>query len=593
LPYFEATRKDNKPFIISDFLMGSFNLQSKFELNKQLVKRIPYIISGIILLMLLPLIGQVHLFDWDEINFAEAAREMLILGDYLTVRINYQPFWEKPPLFIWMQALSMHIFGINEFSARFPNTIAAIFTIFFLWYIGKKVFSTRFSILWSVIYIASILPFFYFGTGIIDPWFNLFIFASIVFLILFFERTGNNSGTYYLLLSAFCISLAILTKGPVALLLLMLIFAIWLFINKFRVNATLWHLTVYFFIVVFVGGFWFILQILTGHGNLVLEFIHYQLRLASTADAGHGGLIFYHVIVLLVGVFPASVFAIPLIGSKIKDNISIQRQFALWMQITFWVTLILFSIVKTKIVHYSSLCYFPLTFLASYYVISLIEGKNHYPVWLHRWFGIQSVITALLPVLVILILKNRFWFINTGRIQDPFAIGNLQAAVNFVGIEWIGGGILFFLAMRALQYLKTRQYFRGTILLSVGTLLFTWLSMIFFVPQIETITQRAAIEFYKSKQQENCLVMTLGFKSYAHLFYTARTPEESRFVSLGEELYKGKAPIPVYAVAKIHRKDTYLNRYPMLRVLYEKNGFVFMQVIPSETSMSVDNTTNQ
>jgi 4-amino-4-deoxy-L-arabinose transferase-like glycosyltransferase len=44
------------------------------------------VISG---LFFIPFLGGVHLFDWDEINFAESAREMLVSGDYLTVRINY------------------------------------------------------------------------------------------------------------------------------------------------------------------------------------------------------------------------------------------------------------------------------------------------------------------------------------------------------------------------------------------------------------------------------------------------------------------------------------------------------------------------
>ena len=43
-------------------------------------------------------LGNVPLFDWDEINFAEAAREMLVTGNYSRVQINFQPFWEKPPL---------------------------------------------------------------------------------------------------------------------------------------------------------------------------------------------------------------------------------------------------------------------------------------------------------------------------------------------------------------------------------------------------------------------------------------------------------------------------------------------------------------
>lgn len=561
--------------------MGFLNLFSSVQLeNKQWL--IPFIISSIILLLLLPLIGQVHLFDWDEINFAESAREMIVSGDYLTVRINYQPFWEKPPLFIWMQALSMHIFGINEFAARFPNTVAAIITIFLLWYTGKKLFSTRFSILWIVMYIGSVLSFFYFGTGIIDPWFNLLIFAGIVYLIFFLECPEGKRSISLLFLSAFSIGLAILTKGPVAVLILTLTFIIWLIINKFRFKASVWHVIGYVLIVAFVGGFWFLLQILNGNRDLVLEFIRYQIELFTTAGAGHKGFLLYHVVVLLVGVFPASVLAIPVLFGKNQNNNLHKRQFILWMKILFWVVLVLFSIVKTKIVHYSSLCYFPLTFLATYYIISLSEERKPHPSWLNKWLWIQSVSLAMVPALVMVLLQNKSQLVALGWINDPFAIGNLQADVTFLGIEWIAGAVLLIFTLWSMFHLKASEYFWGSILLLVGTLIFTWLSIYFFTPKIEAISQRAAIEFYKSKQQEDCLVMTLGFKSYAHLFYTARTSEESMFTSLGEELYRGKAPIPVYAVAKIHKKETYLNRYPMLCVLYEKNGFVFMQVVPSE-----------
>ena len=65
------------------------------------------------LMISFPFLGQIHLFDWDEINFAEAAREMLVAGDWFNVQINFEPFWEKPPLFIWIQALFMTIFCVN------------------------------------------------------------------------------------------------------------------------------------------------------------------------------------------------------------------------------------------------------------------------------------------------------------------------------------------------------------------------------------------------------------------------------------------------------------------------------------------------
>ncbi|MDP4686851.1 MAG: glycosyltransferase family 39 protein, partial [Salibacteraceae bacterium] len=89
-------------------------------------------------LLFVPFLGAVHLFDWDEINFAESAREMLLTGNWFQVQINFEPFWEKPPLFFWMQVLSMKAFGINEFAARFPNAICGIVTLQVLFSIGLK-----------------------------------------------------------------------------------------------------------------------------------------------------------------------------------------------------------------------------------------------------------------------------------------------------------------------------------------------------------------------------------------------------------------------------------------------------------------------
>ena len=79
--------------------------------------RKPYLFWSIIgALIYIPFLGASHLFDWDEINFAESAREMMVSGDYLSVQINFQPFWEKPPLFMWLQVLSFqffHIYGVG------------------------------------------------------------------------------------------------------------------------------------------------------------------------------------------------------------------------------------------------------------------------------------------------------------------------------------------------------------------------------------------------------------------------------------------------------------------------------------------------
>src|ERR1700693_3327914 len=77
----------------------------------------------------IPFLGRVHLFDWDEVNFAECSREMLRMHDYSRVYINFRPFWEKPPMFFWMQSTAMIIFGVTEFAARLPDAICGVITL--------------------------------------------------------------------------------------------------------------------------------------------------------------------------------------------------------------------------------------------------------------------------------------------------------------------------------------------------------------------------------------------------------------------------------------------------------------------------------
>jgi 4-amino-4-deoxy-L-arabinose transferase-like glycosyltransferase len=180
-------------------------------------------------------IQSINLFDWDEINFAEAAREMLVTGDYLRVVIDYQPFWEKPPLFIWLQAISMSLFGVNEFAARLPNLVCGVATFLVLYNVGSQLFDKNFGLLWVLAYAGCFLPQLYFMSGIIDPVFNLFIFLSIYYLHQSFMSGLDNR---WVALSGLFIGLALLTKGPVALLIYGLTAIALYLMNRDKLNAS-------------------------------------------------------------------------------------------------------------------------------------------------------------------------------------------------------------------------------------------------------------------------------------------------------------------------------------------------------------------
>jgi 4-amino-4-deoxy-L-arabinose transferase-like glycosyltransferase len=538
----------------------------------QSILRYNIYIAIIASLLFIPFLGNVHLFDWDEINFAECAREMLVTGDYFSVKINYLPFWEKPPVFIWMQALSMKMFGVNEFAARFPNAIAGIVTLLVLFNIGRKLFDVRFGLLWTLIYAGSFLPHFYFKSGIIDPWFNLFIFSGIYYFI---EFTNNNSTGYKnIILSALFIGLGIMTKGPVAFLIFSLCFGVYFLIKKLQPIISIKQIIVYGLTILTVGGLWFLMLALTGNAEIIKEFFVYQVRLFNTQDAGHGGPFIYHFVVLFIGCFPLSIFALRAFKKNSFDT-PYQKHFKLWMLILFWVVLLLFSIVKTKIVHYSSLCYFPLSFLGVYAVHKLMSGEL-------KWKSITStlliIVSSLLGIAIsALPIINQFKqsIIEADLIKDKFAVENLKATVSWTGFEWLIGVGLIIGTVVMLLIVKKKNFNSAIIGVFVVSLLAVNLASFVIAPRIEPYSQGAAIEFYESLQNQDCYVETLGFKSYAHLFYSAKRPQSNPMSNDMNWLLSGEVDKPTYFVSKITGVEEIKQNHPNLIEIYRKNGFVF------------------
>lgn len=528
------------------------------------------------LLIFSPFLGSVHLFDWDEINFAEAAREMILTGDYLRVHIDYQPFWEKPPLFLWMQAFSMHIFGINEFAARFPNALCGAITLPILFLLGKHLQGRTIGLLWSMLYAGSFLPHFYFKSGIIDPWFNLLIILGVLMPAFPAFRQRNIVSA---LVSGACIGLAILTKGPVALIISGGTFFILAAIDIAKTKEIsgfyqrIKWLAVMTCSSIIMASLWFGLEI-AQHGTWFMEeFIRYQIRLFSTGDAGHSGPFYYHAIILLIGCFPASAFAL----KKLFDRSSASLDIRL-MMIVFWLTLILFSIVKTKIIHYSSLCYLPLTYMGALGLRQILATQH-----IRRALNIGLLCGIIFWTMVLLAVPLIGLNLQSilPLVKDEFARMNLSAPVYWSGFELGIGMIYCIIGIIGWTFLRKQTMMeKGVLLLTCSTIiaLLTFLPII--APKIEGYTQASPIAFYQGMQGKDVLLYPSGFKSYAHLFYSGKLPpkEFPEYARLSdEELMNGASKKPVFFVAKIKRAQELLLD-PRVKPIHELHGFTVFQV---------------
>lgn len=525
------------------------------------------------IMIYIPFNGSVHLFDWDEINFAESAREMIVTGNYLDVQINYETFWEKPPLFFWMQTISMKMFGVNEFAARFPNAICGILTLIVLYLIGKTIKNKSFGLIWAALYVVSLLPFFYFKSGIIDPWFNLFIFLGIWFSLQY-TQGYHSLNTIRAVLSAAFIGLAMLTKGPVAILIFALVSSIFILVKKFHVAIRWFDVIIYIIVLALIGGFWFILQIFNGNFEIIQQFVEYQIRLFTTQDAGHGGFFMYHIVVLFFGVFPASVFAIREYYFRDTGNIQLKHMHT-WMIILLLVVVVIFSIVETKIVHYSSLCYFPITYLAAHRVYRIFHGIAKIKLFEKVLLLILSVLFALFTIVFSVFRFFIPTIIEADIINDSFAIANIQAPVAWTGVEFISGLILLVSITFTLILFNKNKFKHAIVIFAFGLLCFQMLAMKTILPRLEEMTQKTVIDFYKSLPEDDVYVETIGFKSYAHLFYFNKPKSEDGKNYNVNQLLWDSIDKPAYFVSKNTLKEEIITNHPQLKVIEEKNGFVF------------------
>lgn len=547
----------------------------------RLLDKIPFKLVLILLgaLLFIPFLGNAPLFDWDEINFAESAREMLLSGNYLQVQMDFQPFYEKPPFFIWMQALSMKFFGVNEFAARLPNALVGIATMLALLAIGKRLKDKYFGVLWALIYVSCFLPHFYFKSALIDPVFNLFIFTGIYFASKITEndeftspkqrRKIRNRAVFY---AGLFIGLAVLAKGPVGLLLFGLTYIVIFLLGKFKKTNNAWEFLYFGMVCLATISVWYGLEWYVNGPGFLDGFIKRHVDLLTTKDAGHGGPFYYHLVVLFLGCFPASVFVFG--GIKNHDfSTGLLHNFQRWMLSLLIVVLVVFSLVQTKIIHYSSLAYFPITFFASYFIYYLLQGKRKWQ-WYHALLFLLigicwGTVIALVPILGL----NSDVIVGIINGRDPFAAANLNATVYWSYAEVAYGLIYIACLILAGILFAIKQIRIGVAVLFISTAITIQLVVVMFTPRIGLYTQDAAIRFYKEKATETCYIQALGFKSYAPLFYGKKDP--SLKPQTTEQLLNGYIEEEVYFVSKNTRKDEYLTAYPQLELIGEENGFVF------------------
>ncbi len=166
-------------------------------------------LAGLFLAALAP---AMQLWDRDEPFYARVAVEMLRSGNWVVPTFNGDVFPDKPPLVYWMMAVSIRLFGENEFAVRLPAILGLMASLVFTWAIARRMFDAR-TARWSMIILATSLMAVYLGAAAM---LDTVLLATIAMAFWAWLGVRDGDRTFFhsaMLMVAFTLSL--LAKGPV------------------------------------------------------------------------------------------------------------------------------------------------------------------------------------------------------------------------------------------------------------------------------------------------------------------------------------------------------------------------------------------
>ena len=272
-------------------------------------RRLPLLKFGLLLVAAVFMLTNLGypLIDRDETRYAEIPREMIATGNWILPQLNFQTYYDKPPLLYWLCAVSFKLFGIGEASARLVPALAALGTLASTMFFGSRIFGQRTGMLAGIVLFLSVGFAFTSRYLLLDGVLSLFVSLS-----LFTAYEAVRSRRLHLgwwIASAVCIGLAFLTKGPIAIVLWLPPVFAFAWLSEAHAKIRWWHYGLLGSIAAVITVPWFVL-VHQQDPTFLVEFF-YRHNVARFAGEFHPKPIWFFVPVLLIAGHPWSFLTIP------------------------------------------------------------------------------------------------------------------------------------------------------------------------------------------------------------------------------------------------------------------------------------------
>ena len=485
-------------------------------------------------------LGSLPLFDVDEGAFSEATREMLVRHDLISPTLYGEPRYDKPILIYWMQALSVSVLGLSEGALRLPSAVAATLWALVVFVFIRRVGTARDGLLAVCIMATSLLVPVIAKAAIADALLNLFLTATMAAVYLYYRERQRR----FLHLAFIAMALGFLTKGPVAVLIPLVVSGIFFALRRdFRgwLRAAFDPLGLVLFLVIALP--WYVLEFAAeGDGFIQGFFGHHNIGRFTGTMEGHGGGYFYYVPVALLALLPYTAVFIKLCA-RTKSLLS--HDLELYLILWFGFVFVLFSLSSTKLPHY---------ILYGLTAVFMLLGL-HFCELRRRWLAFLPVILifvflALLPQIVTLALPH---------IRDKFVAAMLQDPKQYFSAAYTG---YFFVAVLIAIYFIVDRRLSQTLKLVICGLLMTLGVSQFVLPAVAAIQQRPVKEAALIARAMNADVVMWGL-------------DRPSFGVYSRHAVVRRDPVPGDVVVT---KSTKLGQFRNYDLLYSRNGIALLKL---------------
>ena len=188
---------------------------------------------GIVAMLRLLTLGSYPLTDTTEARYAEVARKMAELGNWVTPLYDYGvPFWAKPPLTTWLSAISLQMFGVNEFAARLPYFLLAVFIAWLVWQWVRRIAGDAGQIAQLTIALLSGTLLYFIASAAVMTDLGLVLGTTLAmrgFWAAFEDGPSRRPKEVWLLFIG--LGIGLLAKGPIAVVLSALPIGLWMLLT--------------------------------------------------------------------------------------------------------------------------------------------------------------------------------------------------------------------------------------------------------------------------------------------------------------------------------------------------------------------------